>query len=85
MTHLLDILALFLPILGIAIIVGRNLQIISQNTNDIKNAFIRIRNLEVNERRNESNITKTWMRLGFTIEQLRDKDDLDQEMEDYLA
>jgi len=85
MTHLLDMLALFLPILGIAIVVGRNLQIISQNTNDIKNAFTRIRNLEVNERRNESNITKTWMRLGFTIEQLRDKDDLDQEMEDYLA
>lgn len=65
-----------LPFMGILILVGKNLQMISDLRKDVNRAHATIRENKGDSDADHESIVKIWIRLGHVIETLREAKDL---------
>lgn len=72
----LDEILKYLPLLALCIIVGKNLQIITEVKKDLEQVYANIQALEESQRTLDGKMIRIWVRLGIHLEQEKEKNDL---------
>lgn len=65
-----------IPIMGILILIGKNLQMISELRKDVNKAHAFIRENKEEADADHESIVKIWIRLGHVIERMREAKNL---------